>query len=71
DALQIARKILKSFKETFELGACNLPTTASLGMAIYPTHGNDIDTLMKKADIAMYRAKSRGRNRFCCYSNLS
>jgi GGDEF domain-containing protein len=38
-------------------------------MAIYPTHGDDIDTLMKKADIAMYRAKARGYNRFCCYSN--
>ena len=71
DALQIARKILKSFKETFELGTCNLPITASLGMAIYPAHGDDIDTLMKKADIAMYRAKSRGRNGFCCFSNLT
>ena len=69
DALQIARKILKSFKKTFQLDACNLPVTASLGMAIYPTSGDDIDTLMKKADIAMYRAKTRGRNKFCCYRN--
>ena len=71
DALQIARKILKSFKKTFQLGTCDLPITSSLGMAIYPAHGDDIDTLMKKADIAMYRAKARGRNRFCCYSNRS
>lgn len=69
DALQIARKIIKSFKEPFALDACTLAVTSSLGMAIYPTHGDDIDTLMKKADIAMYRAKARGRNRFCCFSN--
>jgi len=67
DALLVARKMIKSFKETFELDACNLVVTSSLGMAIYPTSGDDIDTLMKKADIAMYRAKARGRNRFCCH----
>ena len=69
DALLIVRKIIKSFQEPFGLDACNLAITSSLGMAIYPTHGDDIDTLMKKADTAMYRAKACGRNRFCCYSN--
>ena len=71
DAFLIARKMLKSFKKPFALDACNLTVTSSLGMAIYPTHSDDIDTLMKKADIAMYRAKARGRNRFCCFSNLA
>ena len=71
DALLMARKIIKSFKEPFVLDACKPVVTASLGMAIYPTHSNDIDTLMKKADIAMYRAKARGRNRLCCWSNLA
>ena len=71
DAFLIARKMLKSFKKPFALDACNLTVTSSLGMAIYPTHSDDIDTLMKKADIAMYRAKARGRNRFCCYNNLA
>jgi diguanylate cyclase (GGDEF)-like protein/PAS domain S-box-containing protein len=71
DALLIARKIIKSFKEPFQLAVCNLAVTSSLGMAIYPTHSDDIDTLMKKADTAMYRAKARGRNRFCCCSNLA
>jgi len=69
DALLIVRKIIKSFQEPFGLDACNLAVTSSLGIAIYPTHGDDIDTLMKKADIAMYRVKARGCNRFCCYSN--
>lgn len=71
DALLIARKIIKSFKEPFVLDACELAVTCSLGMAIYPTHSDDIDTLMKKADIAMYRAKARGRNRFCCWSSMA
>ena len=69
DALLITRKIVKAFKEPFESDACKLAVTSSLGMAIYPTHSNDIDDLMKKADTAMYRAKARGRNRFCCWSN--
>jgi diguanylate cyclase (GGDEF)-like protein/PAS domain S-box-containing protein len=68
DALQIARKIIKSFQEPFQLEACTLAVTSSLGMAIYPTHSDDIDDLMKKADTAMYRAKARGRNGFCCWS---
>jgi diguanylate cyclase (GGDEF)-like protein/PAS domain S-box-containing protein len=69
DALQFARKMLKSFKNPFALDFCNLAVTSSLGMSIYPTHSDDIDALMKKADIAMYRAKARGRNRFCFYSS--
>jgi diguanylate cyclase (GGDEF)-like protein len=69
DALQFARKMLKSFKNPFALDVCNLAVTSSLGMSIYPTHSDDIDALMKKADIAMYRAKARGRNRFCFYSS--
>jgi diguanylate cyclase (GGDEF)-like protein/PAS domain S-box-containing protein len=71
DALLIARKMVKSFKEPFVLDACKLEVTCSMGMAIYPAHSDDIDTLMKKADIAMYRAKAHGRNRFCCWRNLA
>ncbi len=65
DALRVARKIVRAFKEPFRFDACELTVTTSLGVALYPLHGENIDALMKNADMAMYRAKSMGRNQFC------
>ena len=36
--------------------------TASAGVSIYPTHGEDVETLMKSADLALYEAKHAGKN---------
>lgn len=44
--------------------------TISIGIALYPQHGKDIDTLLKKADKAMYAAKKKGRNRVVIYENF-
>jgi diguanylate cyclase (GGDEF)-like protein len=43
----------------------SLHTTLSAGIASYPNHGNNMDTLLQTADIALYRAKTGGRNRVC------
>jgi diguanylate cyclase (GGDEF)-like protein len=43
------------------------PTTLSLGVAVYPYHGHDAQTLLKNADIALYAAKAGGRNRTSVY----
>jgi diguanylate cyclase (GGDEF)-like protein len=43
--------------------------TASVGVAAFPSHGLTGEDLMKHADIAMYAAKSAGRNGFCVYSD--
>lgn len=44
------------------------PTTASIGIACFPEHGQDIDLVMKKADLAMYLSKKNGKNRVTVYS---
>ena len=46
----------------------HLQVTASIGISHYPEHGQDLDTLIKHADTAMYRAKARGKNCFEVYN---
>jgi diguanylate cyclase (GGDEF)-like protein len=67
DATEVARKILISFQEPFSVEGHELRTTASIGVTIYPDDGVDADTLLKNADIAMYRAKQKGRNNYQRY----
>jgi len=69
NALIVAQKIVKAFNKPFHLDTGDITVTASIGVAIYPLHGRDIDTLMSKADNAMYRAKAMGRNRYCWYGD--
>jgi diguanylate cyclase (GGDEF)-like protein/PAS domain S-box-containing protein len=67
-AAQLARKIVKAFQEPFACGGNRLNVTASLGIAIFPDDGSDEETLLKRADIALYRAKEQGRNTYQQYS---
>ncbi len=60
---QIAKKILTAIALPIETEGRELHLTASIGIALYPEHGKDVDTLMRKADIAMHSAKRLGRNR--------
>lgn len=60
----LADKILKSLVLPFTLGEHELFITTSLGICMYPDDDQDTEAMMKKADIAMYNAKSRGRNNF-------
>lgn len=71
EARLIAEKIVASFYQPFHLDSIDAYVTASLGIAIYPQHGDDLDTLINKADKAMYEAKNSGRNRYCFYKNPS
>jgi diguanylate cyclase (GGDEF)-like protein/PAS domain S-box-containing protein len=64
----ISRKIVEVFREPFMFYGQELHITTSVGVAIYPHDGEDIVTLLKNADIAMYRAKEHGRNRYMLYS---
>ena len=56
-AIVTSKKILSSFSETFEVEGVDISITASIGIAIYPEHGQDVQTLLRYADIAMYVAK--------------
>lgn len=60
--------LLDDFKTPFTCRKHKVMATASIGIAVYPEDGQDGVTLLKNADLAMYRAKSNGRNRYSFYS---
>ncbi|HEY8887430.1 MAG TPA: EAL domain-containing protein [Gallionella sp.] len=63
DLFQIAKKMLNTIAAPIEMGGRELHLTASIGIALYPEHGKDAETLIGKADMAMQSAKRLGRNR--------
>ena len=67
-ALHVARKVLDAFLRPVTADGRELHVSTSIGVSIYPEHGNDADLLLKHADVAMYRAKDQGRNGFQCYT---
>ncbi len=68
DAGLVAQKILNHLREPIEIGGHPLVVTTSIGVTILPTDGKDPNTLMRNADLAMYKAKERGRNNYQFYS---
>ncbi|HWR05628.1 diguanylate cyclase domain-containing protein [Sporomusa sp.] len=64
----IANSIRQMFIYPFCFDNCERFLSVSTGIAIYPQHGLDADTLIKNADIAMYLAKNNGKNRYRFYS---
>ncbi|MBI4192304.1 MAG: EAL domain-containing protein [Betaproteobacteria bacterium] len=64
----VAQKILETVAQQFLLSGQDFHVTASIGISIYPDDGNDVQALLKNADIAMYRAKEQGKNTFQFYS---
>jgi len=59
---QTSTKILEALARPFELDGRELTNTLSIGIAVWPDDGCDFDTLLKKADTALYQAKGAGRN---------
>jgi diguanylate cyclase (GGDEF)-like protein len=57
-ALEVAHKLLDSLRRSFEIDGLSLEVGASIGIACFPEHGEDGETLLQRADIAMYVAKS-------------
>ena len=67
---QIAEKILDCFVDCFEFEGRELSIKPSIGIAIYPEDGPDVEMLVRNADIAMYKAKHAGGNQHRVYSEL-
>jgi diguanylate cyclase (GGDEF)-like protein len=68
DLSELAAKVLAAFSASIVVDNQELGVSASIGICTYPADGADAQALLSNADIAMYRAKERGRNRFCFYS---
>ncbi|AGK53543.1 EAL domain-containing protein [Bacillus sp. 1NLA3E] len=67
-SILVAEKIIHEFSKPFFIKGNEVYSTASIGISIYPDHGNDVDVLMKNADTAMYLAKEEGKNQFKIFS---
>jgi diguanylate cyclase (GGDEF)-like protein len=68
DAGRIGNKIIESLTDPVACNGHDLHITTSVGISIYPFDGTDSDTLVKNADISMYRAKELGRNKVVYYT---
>jgi len=64
DAVVAAQKILLALSTPYRIDRQDLQLAASIGIVIYPEDGTEADTLLKHADLAMYRAKESGRNTY-------
>jgi len=68
DAIEVAQRILESLRRPLVVGRHKLHITTSIGITVYPNDGDDVETLMKNADTAMYRAKEQGRDNYQIYT---
>jgi diguanylate cyclase (GGDEF)-like protein len=68
DAAKVAQRCLTELAKPIPVGGYELFTTASIGIAIYPSDGEDPETLLRNADTAMYHAKNHHRNNFQFYT---
>jgi len=68
DIIIVADRIIQCFSDPYTCDGKNLLITASMGIAIYPDHGENAETLVSRADIAMYQAKKAGGNCYKIYT---
>ena len=68
DAAKVATRLLEVLQPAFAIEGHQLYITCSIGIAVYPHDGKNPETLLKNADVALYRAKEQGRNNYQLYS---
>ncbi|MGF1876575.1 EAL domain-containing protein [Photobacterium frigidiphilum] len=64
----LAERIINNICASLSIEEKSLSITASMGIAVYPENSVDSDALLKNSDIALYRAKDQGRNRYCFFT---
>lgn len=69
DAAVVADKILKSITKKMNLDGHDVVVGGSIGVSVFPDDGDDAESILKNADIAMYRAKEQGRNQYQFYTS--
>jgi diguanylate cyclase (GGDEF)-like protein len=65
DVAKLASKIIQAVSRPYSINGQEVNITISVGVSIYPTHGETVETLMKSADLALYEAKRTGKNGYC------
>lgn len=68
-AREVVERLLKAVEQPFVIDQYELTITASIGVAIYPDDGLDMESLQRNADVAMYRTKKESRNSYRFFSN--
>jgi len=68
DAMLVADKVLEHFGTSFEIDGHHLSVGTSIGIALYPEHSENSDTLIQRADIALYVAKRRASSHIAVYN---
>lgn len=67
DVEMIGTRVLLSLAQPYDLGGRDYHSTASVGITLFSAHGETVEELLKRADMAMYRAKAAGRNTLCFF----
>jgi len=72
DAADLGAKVIHAVSQPYRIQGYEVRLTVSVGVSIYPTHGEDAQTLIKSADLALYEAKNSGKNdyRISAYADL-
>ncbi len=68
DARSLAKKILSLFSDSFHIGDEEIFVSFSIGISLFPDHGDTREALIKNADIAMYQVKYSGKNGYAFYT---
>ncbi len=67
EVVTTADRVISELRQELEIDGIKVDFSASIGIAVYPDHANDLESLIKHADIACYRAKDSGRNNYKLY----
>jgi diguanylate cyclase (GGDEF)-like protein/PAS domain S-box-containing protein len=68
DGITVAQRLITAFRQPFQLSAGSYHATTSIGLSVYPDDGEDAESLLRAADVAMYAAKDAGRDTFRHYN---